>query len=673
MRIGIDTGGTFTDLVMLAEGGGRVHKVPSTPADPLQAILAGLGELCPGGLAGAEVVHGTTVGTNAFLTRRGARVVLLTTAGFEDVLFIGRQTRRELFSLAPSKAPELLPRERVLGVAERLRADGSVLRPLKACELARLRRQILALAPESLAVCLLHAYANPAHEELLGRALADLGLPLSLSSRVLPELREFERTSATVLNAYLAPVLSSYLAAWQQKLPEARLFIQQSSGGFLPAGRAAHLGLATVLSGPAGGVFGAWKLAREAGEARLLTLDMGGTSTDVALVAGELPFTSDYELEGYPLGLRVLDIHTVGAGGGSIAYRDRGGALRVGPASAGADPGPVCYGRGREITVTDAQLFLGRLVPECFLGGRLALDPAAAHRAMARLAAEFGVSPRDLALGIIRVANSHMAKALARVSLERGHDPRDFTLVCFGGAGGLHVCELAADLDVRRVLLPAQAGVLSAVGLALAGLRRDLSRTLLLSGGALTWARLQDEARNLQARGFAELAADGLQARDFTVAGEVELRYRGQSATLAVPLGPAFREDFHARHQRLYGHAWPAREVEAVVLRLHFLARERRAALPPLVSAGDLRPSGLPRRRRLVLPEGDEAEVPFFWRPDLAPGFTLQGPALLGENFATLLVLPGFQGRVIPGGHLVLWRAGAGAKIGSPEPVLLSK
>ncbi len=657
MRIGIDTGGTFTDLVVLAEGGGRVHKMPSTPDDPLRAILAGLRELCPGGLAGAEVVHGTTVGTNAFLTRRGAKVVLLTTAGFEDVLFIGRQTRRELFSLAPQKPPELLPRERVVGVKERLRADGAVLKPLAAEEVERLRRRILELAPESLAVCLLHAYANGEHEASLGRGLADLGLPLSLSHQVLPELREFERTSATVLNAYLAPVLSRYLAAWQKELPTAPLFIQQSNGGFLPARRASRLGLATILSGPAGGVFGAWKLAREAGEERILTLDMGGTSTDVALVAGALPYTSDYELEGYPLGLRVLDIHTVGAGGGSIAYRDRGGALRVGPASAGADPGPVCYGQGQEVTVTDAQLFLGRLVPECFLGGRLALHQEATARAMSGLAGRFGVSPREVALAITRVASSHLAKALAKVSLERGYDPRDFTLVSFGGAAGLHVCEVAEELGVSRLLLPAQAGVLSALGMAMAGLRRDVSRTLLLHGEALTWARLREEAAALRAQGQLDLAADGLQGREFSTHGELEMRYRGQTDTLTVPLSPAFREEFHHRHRRFYGHAWPERQVEAVILRLHFLAREYSGSWPRLAAAGAGAPPPLPPRLRVVLPSGAEAEIPWHWRAALPAGFTFTGPALVLEDFATHLVLPGFQGRLTPEGHLLVWRA----------------
>lgn len=660
MRLGIDTGGTFTDFVALAEGKGWVHKVPSTPDHPLRAILEGLRELCPQGLAGAEVIHGTTVGTNAFLTRRGARVVLLATGGFEDVLFIGRQTREELFSLAPAKPPPLLPRERVVGVRERLAADGTVLLPLTSEEIQRVRRRVAELKPKAVALCLLHSYASPEHEERLAAALADLGVPLSLSSRVLPEIREFERTAATVLNAYLTPVLETYLAAWHQQVPEATLSLMHSGGGFLPARRAAHLGLATVLSGPAGGVTGAWKLARAYARDRVLTLDMGGTSTDVALVAGELPFTSDYVLQGYPLGVRVLDIHTVGAGGGSLARRDRGGALRVGPESAGADPGPACYGRGEGVTVTDAQLYLGRLLPETFLGGRLTVDERAAAHALAHLAREFRVSPREVALGIIRVATTHMARALAKVSLERGHDPRDFTLVCFGGAGGLHLCQLARELGIRRLLVPAHAGVLSALGLALAAWRRDFSATLLLSGPALTWERLATAARELEARGRAEVAADDLPPAGFTVTGEVELRYRGQSDTLAVPLAPDFRRRFIARHRLLYGHAWEDRELEAVTLRLHFLGPEPLKALPPLSPAGPGPRPVAATSRRLILPDGEAHEIPFVWRPELAPGESLRGPALIGEDFATHLLLGGFEAWVTPEGHLLIEEKGGG-------------
>lgn len=654
MRLGIDSGGTFTDFVFLGKGEGWVHKVPSTPADPLQAILEGVKELCPKGLAGVEVVHGTTRGTNAFLERQGARVALLTTAGFEDVLFIGRQTRPELFNLRVEKPPELLPLERVLGVRERLGADGRSITPLTPEEISRVRNWVRNVAPEALAVCLLHSYAHPEHEERLAGALGDLGVPLSLSCRILPEIREYERTAATVLNAYLGPVMERYLADWDRRLPGTSLFIQQSHGGFLPGAQAGAWGLQTILSGPAGGVYGAWRLGQALGMENLLTVDMGGTSTDVALLAGEIPFTREYLLGGYPLGIPVMDIHTVGAGGGSIAFQDRGGALRVGPKSAGADPGPVCYGRGEEITVTDAHLFLGRLRPEYFLGGRMPLDPGATERGMARLGSVFGVDPTELALGIIRVSNSHMAKALAAVSLERGFDPREFTLCCFGGAAGLQVCELALELDLKRILVPAQAGVLSALGMALAGLRRDRTRSLLLAGPRLTWERLEQEFQALRKEGLGEMGREGWPLKGLTLAGDLELRYRGQSDTLSVPCLPEFLASFHARHRRLYGHDFPDREVEAVSLRLHFQAPGLPAALPRLQPLHSSRVS-LPRQGRVWLPEGP-ATLPFYDRRELKGGDALAGPAMVWEDYATLLIPPGFRGEVLPRGHLLLSR-----------------
>jgi N-methylhydantoinase A/oxoprolinase/acetone carboxylase beta subunit len=470
---------------------------------------------------------------------------------------------------------------------------------------------------------------------------------------VLPEFREYERTCATVLNAYLGPILGRYLRKWRQSLPDTPLFIQQSNGGFLPAAEAAAWGLHTVLSGPAGGLTGALAVAREAGESRLLTLDMGGTSTDVALIDGELPFTREYTLQDYPLGLPVLDIHTVGAGGGSLAYRDRGGALRVGPRSAGADPGPVCYGRGRELTVTDAQLFLGRLRPESFLGGRMALAPQATQEAMARLATEFGVSPTELALGIIQVANQHMVKALQAVSLERGQAPRDFTLCCFGGAAGLHVCELARELQMERILVPAQAGVLSALGMARAGFRRDFAQTLLLGGPELNWERLQAADQTLRRQALEELEAASRGASSLTISSELELRYPGQSYTLTVPFGPRFRQDFHRRHQTLYGHHFPERQPEAVVIRLHVAAPAPAGPIPSLRTVTAPRPFNLPREAEIHLP-GGPARVPLYQRPELAVGAVISGPALVLEDFATLLILPGFRAEVLAGGHLLL-------------------
>ncbi len=349
-----------------------------------------------------------------------------------------------------------------------------------------------------------------------------------------------------------------------------------------------------------------------------------------------------------------MDIHTVGAGGGSIAFKDRGGALQVGPKSAGADPGPVCYGKGEEITVTDAQLLLGRIRPENFLGGRMPLDAAAAEKAMARLAAAFGVTPRELALGIIRVSNSHMAKALAAVSLERGFDPREFTLCCFGGAAGLQICELALELDLRRILVPAQAGVLSALGMARAGLRRDFTRTLLLSGPRLTWDRLQQEFRALRDEGLSEMRREGWPVAGLSAAAELEARYRGQSDTLTVPYLPEFLAAFHARHRRLYGHDFPAREVEAVSLRLNFLAPAFSGELPRLQPVSSS-PKSLPPRGEVWLPAGP-AIIPFYDRRELQPGDAFSGPALVAEDHATLLVLPGFKGEVLPRGHLLLSR-----------------
>jgi N-methylhydantoinase A/oxoprolinase/acetone carboxylase beta subunit len=653
-RIGIDTGGTFTDFVLLGKGEGKVHKALSTPRAPLQALSAGLKELCPQGLDGVEVVHGTTVGTNAFLERRGARVALLTTRGFEDVLFIGRQVRRELFNLQGKKGREIIPRDMVLGVAERRGPDGRVEEALTPEEISRVRRWVAEKKPEAVAVCLLHSYADPEHEARLAAGLEDLGIPVSLSSRVLQEFREYERTCATVINAYLWPILNRYLADWSSNFPGVPLFIQQSNGGFLPGDRAGALALHTVLSGPAGGVYGAMRLGRELGETHLLTLDMGGTSTDVALVAGEIPFTGEYALEDYPLGIPVMDIHTVGAGGGSIAFKDRSGALRVGPRSAGADPGPVCYGRGGEITVTDAQLFLGRLRGESFLGGRMSLNRVAVTQAMGRLAGELEVSPVDLALGIIKVANSHMAKALQAVSLERGLDPRDFTLFCFGGAGGLHVCELAEELDISRILIPAHAGVLSALGMALAGFRRDFSRTLLFGGPRLTWENLAEERRSVEKQGLAELAAEGQDPSALSVAGEMEMRYLGQSYTLKVPFGPGFLEEFHRRHRLRYGHAFGEREVEAVVLRLFFQGPEYSGGLPDLQPAAASRVR-LPRDGEVWLPQGP-VTAPFFYRPELPPGKIIHGPALVLDDYATLLVLPGFRGEALNRGHLLLRR-----------------
>jgi N-methylhydantoinase A len=649
-RLGIDTGGTFTDFVVLGPEGILVHKTPSTPADPSLAILRGLAEIFGPSLPRLEIVHGTTVGTNAFLERCGARVALLTTAGFEDVIFIGRQTRPQLFALAGEKPPPLLHRELCLGVHERLGPDGSVLVALTESEIGRLRQQIQDLPVEALAVCLLHAYVNPHHERLLATGLAGLGLPLSLSSQVLPEIREYERTSTTLINAYLGPVVGGYLTDLQHRLPDVALNIQQSNGGFLPARLAAGLAVHSIVSGPAGGVNAAWGLGQELGQARLLTFDMGGTSTDVALIDGSIPFTSEYAIDGFPIGIGVIDINTVGAGGGSIAWQDWGGALRVGPQSAGADPGPVCYGGGgKSVTVTDANLWLGRLIPDFFLGGRMTLHPEATHQAMTCLAADFAVSPAELALSLIRVANSAMAKALRAVSLERGYDPRDFTLVCFGGAGGLHVCELARELDIGRIIFPAQAGVFSALGMATARPRRDFARTVLARNP--TWENLGKELETLKKQGLADLDEAGFAVAD--VQASLDLRYTGQGYTLNVPWGIDFVDNFHKRHQHIYGHAFPAHPVEVTTLRLHCQGESRGLVGGHVPLCRSETPVKVPDTSMVWLTEG-RIKTPIWYRSALSPGMIFRGPLLILEDMATLLVLPEFDGWVDNLGHIHL-------------------
>ncbi|MEE9275390.1 MAG: hydantoinase/oxoprolinase family protein, partial [bacterium] len=452
VRVGVDTGGTFTDFILVERGRVRVHKVLSTPDNPARAILRGLadlfGENGERGAPALDLTHGSTVATNALLTRRGAKTALVTTAGFEDVIEIGRQNRKELYDLAYRRPPALVPRRLRFGVRERLDERGEVIEPLDEEDLASLAERLRAAGAESVAICFLHSYANPAHEKRVERALRGAGFFVSASSRVLPEYREYERMSTTCVNAYVGPLMIRYLGDLERKLGAGVLRVMQSIGGTISGGMASREAVRTILSGPAGGVVGAFEVSRRAGFDRVITLDMGGTSTDVSLLQGEIGFTSETEVAGCPIRVPVIDIHTVGAGGGSIARRDPGGALEVGPESAGADPGPMCYGKGREVTVTDANLYLGRLDPARFLGGRMRLHPEAVESGIAKLAASLGLEPVQAAEGVLRVADQHMARAIRLITLERGHDPREFALASFGGAGAMHACSLARILNI---------------------------------------------------------------------------------------------------------------------------------------------------------------------------------------------------------------------------------
>jgi N-methylhydantoinase A len=646
--IGVDTGGTFTDLLLVEGLSVRSWKLPSTPDDPSRAVLEGVRHLL--GDRRALVFHGSTVATNALLEGKGAKVVLVVTEGFRDLLRIGRQNRPDLYALHPRRHPPLVPAGRTVEVRERVLADGTEEVPLEKEEIARALAAVRQSGGDSVAICLLHSYANPDHEARLLEALEAAGFRVSASHRILPEYREFERASTTAVNAAVSPVMERYISRLQQGLGQGHLKIMQSNGGSILAETAGREAVRTILSGPAGGMTGAFETARRAGFERIITFDMGGTSTDVGLCDGALPATSETVIAGWPVKVPMIDIHTVGAGGGSIARIDPGGALRVGPESAGADPGPACYGRGDRVTVTDANLYLGRLLPECFLGGRMKLNVGRCKKAIEALAVEAGLTPRRLAEGIVEVAESTMAGALRVVSVQRGFDPRDFTLLPFGGAGGLHACALAEKLSIPRILVPVHPGLLSAVGMVLSDSIRDYSLSVLRPGETRSaeleglFAPLKDQAKK-------EMAAEGVPKKHLRLDCSLDLRYRGQSFEVNVPLSADFRGDFHAAHERLYGYRDDGRELEIVTLRLRAVGRGPHADLTHgLCTEGEVRPV----ETAPVILSGKPVDCPVFERAQLPCGGEIEGPALVAEETATHLIGERWRAQVDVRGNLVL-------------------
>ncbi len=643
-RVGIDVGGTFTDFVHLKDGRLHVHKTATTPDDQSRAVAEGIGRIDAG--EEASIAHGTTTATNALLERRGARCALVTTKGFRDVLAIGRQNRPHLYELSQRRPPPLVPDALRLEVSERVSADGLVVRALDEDGVLRLADDLRRLEVESVAVVFLFSFQNPEHEARTKRLLADRlpGVPISASADILPEYREFERTATTVVNAYVQPLVARYVDRLEDVVAPRRLRIMQSNGGTIGPAQASRQPARLVLSGPAGGVVGALHLGRAALDdpaPRLLTLDMGGTSTDVALCPGGIPRTSESEIAGLPLRLPAVDIHTVGAGGGSIARVDAAGALHVGPTSAGAVPGPACYGRGgAEPTVTDANLVLGRLLPDRFLGGAFELDVDPAHAAVDGLAHRLDLSRTDAALGIIRVANAAMERALRRVSIERGHDPKDYALVPFGGAGPLHACELADALGIGRILLPPHPGVLSALGLLMADVVYDASVSVLNRASEIEalFDRERERVRTvLEEEGCREPALEAF----------VDARYRGQSYELTVPIDlpdeplEAAVARFHERHRRRYGHAMPEAPVEIVTLRVRGSSPGPEISLPADPSrAGD---PAFAREGRVVLSDGSETDAPIYERETLRYGHALDGPAVIAQYDSTVFVPRGWH------------------------------
>jgi N-methylhydantoinase A len=655
LRIAIDTGGTFTDCVCLEDGELRVVKIFSTPADPSEAVLAGVRQL--GGGDDLELRHGTTVGTNTMLERTGARVAFVTTTGFEDTIAIGRQARQKLYDWFAHAPVCLAPRALRFGVPERVSAEGEVLRAPTDPELAALVEAIRASGAEAAAISLLFSFARPETERRVEQALLRLDIPVSVSHKILPEFREYERASTTVVNAYLAPRMGSYLRALEERVAaehkRGRVDVMQSSGGIIPARVAAREPVRTVLSGPAGGVVGACRVAEWAGVESVIGFDMGGTSTDVFLArdaAKGAEWTRESIVAGVPVSVPMLDIHTAGAGGGSIARFDAGGMLRVGPESAGAEPGPICFGRGTQATVTDANLLLGRLDAESFLGGGVYLDRERTERLMREQKGALA-TVEEFAAGILRVVETQMEKAIRVISVERGHDPRDFTLVAFGGGGPLHACALARALRIPRVLVPALPGALSAVGILLAETVRDYSRTVMLAGEAI--GNLAGAFADLEGQGAAEFAAEGLNG---AAERTLDLRYRRQGFELNVSFDPRNPEraieKFHRLHEQRYGFADPARAVEIVNVRV----RMRSAGEPYRPTQRALTPgdgSAAQYAERPVYFDGGFRPARFLKRELLAPGDAVCGPAMITEYTAATLVPPGCEARVDGFGNLL--------------------
>ncbi len=658
MHAGVDIGGTFTDLVLSEGGRLSIHKLLSTPVQPERAMLAGLDELTPGGIAALQqVAHGSTVATNAILERKGARAALLTTAGFRDLLFIGRQDRPDLYDIHPRIPPPLIPRERCYEVPERLDFRGDTLLELDEAALENVLDSVAAQGCDAIAVCFLFSFVNDAHEQrvkqrILSRGIVQHEWQVVLSSEALPEFREYERASTVALEAYVRPVMSRYIGVLETRLPPALpLRIMKSDGGVMRAGRVRQQAIHTALSGPAAGVMGAWHLARAAGCDKIITLDMGGTSTDVSLVDQQPTPRPESAVDGLPLRVRMLDIETIGAGGGSIGRVDAGGALRVGPESAGADPGPAVYGRGGTLpTLSDANALLGRLDAEHVLGGALALDLPAGEKALAGLAQQIDFSLVETAKGVIDIATVNIDRAIRRVSVARGHDPRDFTLVAFGGAGPLHACEAAARLEIPRVLVPPTPGVLCALGLLLADVAVDFSRSVMQAATDECLADLLRVQNTLLEQARRELQREAIDEQGRVFAVSLDMRYQGQAYELTIPYSADAADHFHAAHERTYGHAMRWRTVEIVSLRVNgrgisdkpeFAARDAKEHRPPPLGE---KPSPL------------GGAINLYKREKLLPGATFAGEALVFQLDSTTYVPAGWQARVDSLGNLLLSR-----------------
>ncbi len=662
VRVGVDTGGTFTDFVFQVNDHLEVFKLPSTPADPSIAISEGLKRIAAitkTALKTIEVVHGTTVGTNALLQRRGARTALVTTRGFEDVLIIGRQARPQLYSLNAERLPQLVPDHLRFGVRERVTAAGEVLEPLARTEIVALVSQLKRAKVESVAVSLLFSFVRSEHEESIAKALSTLGIPISISHQLLPEYREYERTSTITINAYLQPLMGSYIKRLATYAPGLR--VMQSSGGSISAAVAVAEPVRTILSGPSGGLVGAMHVARTAGFVNVITFDMGGTSTDVALCdRNGLRLTNEATIAGFPVAISMLDIHTVGAGGGSIARVDEGGSLRVGPDSAGAEPGPACYGHSFLPTVTDAHVVLGHFAGSGLLGGQFQLDEKRSGEAFAGLASEISRSarrkttPETAARGVIAVVNANMERALRRISVERGYDPRDFTLLPFGGAGGLHAVALARSMRIPRIFIPPAGGALSAVGVLTADVVKDQTRTVMLPVTPAVSSRLSRAFAEMEKSGRAALRKEGFAPGKQRHERSLAVRYQGQSFELEIrETGDDIAKAFHRAHLKRYGYAQESIIVEIVSVRLRSIGLTKPVVREQL-SRGRTGSFASPQDKILAEMDAGRTRTAVYRREHLLADMKLRTPCIVTEYSATTLIPKGCAAAIDSYGNIII-------------------
>ena len=650
--IGVDTGGTFTDFIWRDGDQGGEYKLLSTPANPAEAVLAGIQHIAND--RSYTLVHGSTVATNAILEKRGALTALITNQNFEDVIEIARQNRGELYNFFYRKNPPLIPRELRFGLPGRVNQAGEIIADLTETDIETLLEPLATAQVESIAVSLLFSFTNPEHELKVRKVLSQLGIPISLSHETLSEFREYERTSTTVINAYVSPKMRRYITFLSERIGSQPFRIMQSNGGSISAETAMRESVRTILSGPAGGAVGAFELGKIAGFPRLITFDMGGTSTDVALIDTTLPLTMESSIADYPVKVPMIDINTVGAGGGSIATIDRGGSLKVGPESAGADPGPICYGKGTEITVTDANLFLGRLIPDHFLGGAMSLDLSALNSHFETLAQQLDLSPTELAEGVLNVANTTMERAIKVISVERGFDPREFTLFSFGGAGGLHAAYLARDLNMSQVFIPCNPGILSAAGMLMSDVIKDYSQTVMLSENEIVHETLELHLSPLKVRGHEDLQEEGVAAERIELEPYLDMRYQGQSYEIMVPFELDFREKFHRLHEKTYGYCNQDKAIEVVNVRVRALGKPEKPEFPKMPFSGEKLSAEALLDEREVVFDGISERTRIIRRNKLQNGNLFTGPAILIEYSSTLVIPPFASGRVDEFGNIIL-------------------